>query len=475
LLTERSFSEFIFRFDYQTLSDLGFGAVWWTLPGEMPPLYNPTASTFAVATNRNSAWLFSNVKPSELKEGEGWNMVKVEARNRLLRISVNGKEVIRKALPEKPAEPTALRAPKPDGAFPRIGMDRRNGRVGFQVLKGTGRFRNIEIEELPRSEGGERPSPRSAVEANESLVEEPAVKAPGLPKPQPTAPENPPKSITNSIGMKLVIIPAGTFLMGSPNEDMDANGDETPRHPVRITRPFYLGVTEVTRGQFRRFVDDAGYQSDAEKDGNGGFGWNEETKYFKQNPRYTWRNPGFEQTDDHPVVNVSWNDTVAFAQWLSRKEGKTYRLPTEAEWEYACRAGSTTRFSNGDNEEALAAVGNVADGTAREKYPDWTGAIAARDGYVYTAPVGRFQPNALGLYDMHGNVWEWCSDGYAPDYYGYSPMDDPRGDFGAAPGIRGGSWYRDFRVCRSASRLCFRQGARYSHIGFRVALVQSGP
>ena len=148
---------------------------------------------------------------------------------------------------------------------------------------------------------------------------------------------------------------------------------EKPQHEVRITRPFYLGVTEVTRGQFRRFVDDAGYQTEAEKDGKGGYGWNEETKKFEQNPRYTWQNAGFEQTDEHPVVNVSWNDARAFIAWLSRKEGKTYRLPTEAEWEYACRAGTTTRYFCGDDPEGLAAVGNVADGTAKEKYPDWTG------------------------------------------------------------------------------------------------------
>ena len=104
------------------------------------------------------------------------------------------------------------------------------------------------------------------------------------------------------------------------------------------------------------------------------------------------------------MVNVTWNDSVAFAHWLSRKEGKSYRLPTEAEWEYACRAGTTTRFSSGDNEEGLAAVGNVRDGTAKEKYPNWARTIAARDGYVFTAPVGRFQSNAFGLYDMHGNV-----------------------------------------------------------------------
>ena len=140
---------------------------------------------------------------------------------------------------------------------------------------------------------------------------------------------------------------------------------------MRITRPFYLGKYEVTVGQFRRFVDDSGYQTEAEKDGKGGWGWNETANKFEQAPRYTWREAGFEQTDLHPVVNVSWNDAVAFAEWLGKKEGKTYRLPTEAEWEYACRAGTTTRYFCGDDPEALAEVGNVADATAREKYPDW--------------------------------------------------------------------------------------------------------
>ena len=112
------------------------------------------------------------------------------------------------------------------------------------------------------------------------------------------------------------------------------------------------------------------------------------------------------------MVNVSWNDAVAFCEWLSRQEGQTYRLPTEAEWEYACRAGTTTRYCSGDDAETLAAVANVADATAKAKFPDWA-TIAARDGYVFTAPVGRFRANAWGLHDMHGNVWEWCSDGYA--------------------------------------------------------------
>jgi len=282
-----------------------------------------------------------------------------------------------------------------------------------------------------------------------------------------------PPLITNSLGMKFVLIKAGEFQMGSPDTDRDAQDAEKPQHRVRITRPFYLGVHEVTRGQFRQFVDDTGYQTDAEKDGKGGTGWNEEAKKFEQNPRYTWREAGFEQTDLHPVVDVSWNDAVAFAQWLGRKEGKTYRLPTEAEWEYACRAGTTTRYFPGDDAEGLAEVGNVADGTAREKYPDWKGTIAARDGFVYTAPVGRYRPNAWGLHDMHGNVWEWCWDWYGKDFYKGSRVDDPAGPLEAARRVfRGGGWNDDPRFCRSAGRFRVAPGSRSSYLGFRLALVQ---
>ena len=263
--------------------------------------------------------------------------------------------------------------------------------------------------------------------------------------------------------------------MGSPDLDNDAEDDEKPPHRVRITRPFYLGVTEVTRGQFRRFVDDAGYQTEGESDGKGGSGWNEEARKFEQDPKYTWQSPGFEQTDEHPVLNVTWNDAVAFCQWLSRKEGKTYRLPTEAEWEYACRAGTTTRYQVGEDPEGLAVVGNLADGTAHDKFPDWD-AIAARDGYVFTAPVGRFTPNAWGLLDMHGNVWEWCSDWYAKDYYGRSAAEDPGGANPASLRVlRGGGWYPEPRVARSANRNAFVPDLRYVNVGFRLARDQSEP
>jgi formylglycine-generating enzyme required for sulfatase activity len=209
------------------------------------------------------------------------------------------------------------------------------------------------------------------------------------------------------LDMKLKLIPAGEFLMGSPESDKDAQIEEKPQHRVRITQPFYLGIYQVTRGQFRRFVDTAGYHTEAEKDGNGGWSWDPARKWWVQDPKITWRSPDFDQTDDHPVVTVSWNDASAFCDWLSQKEGQKYRLPTEAEWEYACRAGTRTRYYSGDDPESLVAMGNVADATAKATFPDWP-TIGGHDGYVYTAPVGQFRPNDFGLYDMHGNVWEWC-------------------------------------------------------------------
>ncbi len=215
------------------------------------------------------------------------------------------------------------------------------------------------------------------------------------------------KQITNSIGMKLTLVPSGEFMMGSgesAEETAKLFKSEHPQHRVRITKPFYMGTYHVTRGQFRQFVAETHYKTDAEKGERPlVLGWNPEKKEFDNND-YSWRNTGFQQTDEHPVVNVSWNDAGAFCQWLSKKEGKTYRLPTEAEWEYACRAGTTTRYYSGDDPETLAKVGNVADAAAKAQFPDWTWTIKANDGYVFTAPVGKFKPNAFGLYDMHGNA-----------------------------------------------------------------------
>jgi formylglycine-generating enzyme len=287
--------------------------------------------------------------------------------------------------------------------------------------------------------------------------------------------------------MKLVLIPAGEFMMGSGESAQDMVAffnatygtdlkpesfkDEHPQHRVRITRAFYLGACHVTCGQFRRFVEDSGYKTEAENGAHpGAFGWNAQEKQFEFSERYSWRRLGFQQTDEHPVVNVSWNDAKAFCRWLSAKEGKTYRLPTEAEWEYACRAGTTTRYSSGDDPETLADVANVADAAAKAQFPDWKHTLRASDGYAFTSPVGQFRPNAFGLYDMHGNARQWCADWYGEEYYAVSPTDDPKGpDSGKDRVLRGGSWdYRPY-VARSAFRYWVTPAYRPNFTGFRVA------
>ena len=174
-------------------------------------------------------------------------------------------------------------------------------------------------------------------------------------------------------------------------------------------------------------------------------------------------------------MNVSWNDATAFCKWLSLKEGTTYRLPTEAEWEYACRAGTTTRYFSGDDPETLAKVGNVADATLKAKMADWQFTIKASDGYVFTAPVGRFTPNSFGIYDMHGNAWQWCADRYGKKYYTVSPRNDPRGpdsgdsDTGDSRVLRGGAWNYWVVGTRSAKRDWNSEDYRSFITGFRVA------
>jgi formylglycine-generating enzyme len=296
------------------------------------------------------------------------------------------------------------------------------------------------------------------------------------------------KQITNSIGMKLTLIPSGEFMMGSKESGEETAAffkknygidwlsagdfkDEHPQHRVRITKPFYLGTYHVTRGQFRQFVKESGYKTDAEKgDDEGALGWDAEWQLFQRNKEYSWQYTGFEQTDEHPVLCVSWNDGVAFCEWLSKKEGKTYRLPTEAAWEYACRAGTTTRYYSGDDPETLAKVANVADATAKATFRTPGDAIKARDGYAFTAPVGQFKPNTFGLYDMHGNCSEWCADWYGWYYSSESAVDDPKGpDTGIRRVARGGSWYYGSIESYSARRGGLPPDRRNSFTGFRVA------
>jgi formylglycine-generating enzyme required for sulfatase activity len=237
---------------------------------------------------------------------------------------------------------------------------------------------------------------------------------------------------------------------------------------VEITRDFYLGQYAVTRGQFGAFVGDTGYKTEAEA-GDGGIGWDQDKKEWRKSKEYNWRNPGFSQTDDHPVVNVSWNDADAYCKWAGKKTGRAVRLPTEAEWEYACRAGRPTRFFCGDDVEDLAGYANVADASFRRATGKGWG-ITSDDGYAFTAPVGKFRPNPWELYDMHGNVWQWCADWYDREYYTKSTKKGPQGpNSGEYRVVRGGSWDINPRGCRAAHRVWYAPSSRCGAVGFRVA------
>jgi formylglycine-generating enzyme required for sulfatase activity len=231
-------------------------------------------------------------------------------------------------------------------------------------------------------------------------------------------------------GIELIAIPSGWFMMGSPAEDKDAGDDEKPRHKVTITQPFYLGKYPVTVGQFRRFVADTGYKEEA------------------------WKNPGFAQTDEHPVVHVTWNDADAYCRWLAKGTGLTVRLPREAEWEYSCRAQpnteKTTRYYFGDD---AAVLGEYA------WYGDTTGE---------THPCGRKKPNAFGLYDMHGLVFEWCSDGKRK--YQDREETDPVGPGDGPYRVGRGSPHNGGpQHCRAANRpLDYPRANLGINLGFRV-------
>jgi formylglycine-generating enzyme required for sulfatase activity len=278
------------------------------------------------------------------------------------------------------------------------------------------------------------------------------------------------RSVANSVDMRLAPIPAGTFWMGSSTDDRAAVADERPRHEVTITRLFQMGICEVTRGQFRTFVRATGYRTEAER-GAGSYSIDRETGSFVLNPDCTWQRASFAQAESHPVVCVSWNDAMAFCTWLSRKERKKYGLPTEAEWEHACRAGSRKRWHSGDMFEGLAEVANVADLTAHEVFPQWRWTLRLDDGYLFTGPVGSYHPNDWGLFDMHGNVAEWCADWYAAGYYGTEENIDPKGPAqGEGRVVRGGAWSTPPRQSRAAARAWHPPDYRSDSVGFRVCL-----
>ena len=270
---------------------------------------------------------------------------------------------------------------------------------------------------------------------------------------------------------EMVVVPAGRFTMGASSSDAGRTELELPQHSVMIAKPFAIGKFLVTVEQFRAFVTEAGYDA-----GSQCFTWGL-AKGQEQGIGRSWRDPGFAQSGSHPVVCMNWDDAKSYADWLAKKTGKSYRLVSESEWEFAARAGTTTRYSFGDREQDLCRFGNGADDTANRDpvLQAWLNqakrAIAqCSDGFVYTAPVGSFAANAFGLFDMHGNALQWVEDCWHSNYQG-APSD---GSAWIAGGdcrsrvLRGGSWIDDPRSLRSAVRSTNGNG-RNNHFGFRVA------
>ena len=263
----------------------------------------------------------------------------------------------------------------------------------------------------------------------------------------PPSPSSPPEITSKSTGMKLRLIPSGTFQMGSPASEADRSADESPQHTVLITQPFYMGVYEVTQAEYESVMG--------------------------TNPSWLSKTGGGESrvsgmdTSKFPVETVSWEDAQEFCRKLSAKDGQTYRLPTEAEWEYACRAGTTTPFHFGSTLN-----GDKANVDGDDPYGMTTKGMFLKR----TTMVGSYGANAFGLYDMHGNVWEWCEDRHDKSAYGKrsGTTSDPKVTSGSEYRVlRGGSWFLYSQLARSANRDLGTPGNRFRDYGFRVVLSAS--
>ena len=271
---------------------------------------------------------------------------------------------------------------------------------------------------------------------------------------------------------EMAVVPAGSYRMGSPSWEQGRDDDEGPMHEVTFAAPFALGVYEVTVAEFGRFVDETGYRTDAEREPEEGC-WTREfptRSEWEYTAGRSWRDLEYEIEGDQPVVCVSWNDAKKYAAWLAENTGMPYRLPSESEWEYAARARSETKYHFGNDQAQLCVYGNAADETPLPNGNTWSDKAACRDGAVYPTRVGTYRPNAFGLYDMHGNVWEWTEDCLNYSYAG-APPDGSAWEYGdcAKRVLRGGSWGDGPSFLRAAFRIRVATGFRSDGCGFRVA------
>ena len=270
---------------------------------------------------------------------------------------------------------------------------------------------------------------------------------------------------------EMVVVKQGRFTMGAPagevaeEENLPARyrGHSVPQHLVTIRHKFAIGKFDVTRDEYAQFVAETNRPDPNSCTTVNASG----TGFIATNGN--WHSPGFPQTGRDPVVCVSWDDAQAYVAWLSAKTGHVYRLPTEAEWEYAARAGTTTARYGSDNPAEVCRYTNVADLEYSEQHPGDSG-VNCRDGYAFTSPVESFPPNQFGLYDMLGNVLDWNEDCWNPNYSG-APTDGTAWQSGDCSRrvARGGSWDMDLRAARSAFRRGLPTSTRNTTFGFRVA------
>ncbi|MEP3225642.1 MAG: SUMF1/EgtB/PvdO family nonheme iron enzyme [Parasphingorhabdus sp.] len=269
------------------------------------------------------------------------------------------------------------------------------------------------------------------------------------------------KSFRNSLGMQFSLILPNTFVAGAQSHE-PRRQDEIQRR-ITISRPYYIGIHEVTVGQYKIYKQEVG---DSEEIGGISTIVDGVTRYSGSS---SWDNPGFEQGDNHPVIFVSWKDAVAYCDWLSKKEGRKYRLPTEAEWENAARGGSQTAYWWGDEEKHAKGRANIGDMMYAKSYPNRDFRVRHNDGYVFTAPVGSFRPNQFGLYDVSGNAMEWVDDWW--NLPSVQPQRDPSGPKnGTLKVAKGGGWANKPGEARSAFRFRENPELRFGGTGFRILL-----
>lgn len=345
------------------------------------------------------------------------------------------------------------------------GIVQAQARLGAMYAEGRGVTKDLveawawfDLAAARGDDSAARERTRLRVQLTEEELDRAIATAQAL-KPLPVAPPVEEEIAANPIAApEMVRIEAGCFAMGSDPAEAGRSDDEA-LHSVCV-RDFSIARYEVTRGEYAAFVNETGRTTSNTCWTYGDGGW-------QSRDGHSWRDPGYAQSDDHPVACVNRADALAYARWLSARLGRDYRLPTEAEWEYAARTGADTARPWGDDADGACSWANVGDEVLQRHYPEWAWTIhRCDDGHVHTAPVGLFRVNPYGLHDILGNVWEWTCSAYDAAYSGVERQCAADNRDGV---VRGGSWSNSPRWARSAGRFQTRVDARFDLVGFRLA------